>query len=855
MSIAKKILIFCISAAVLIFGGIQVYNLLYYRMYKGYTKYLTDYTVEEGGKVNLADGGDVPGMSLVSESAFLKLYTNTETAEVAIYDKRNSKITYSNPPEADNDMVAKGLNKSYLKSQLIVSYYSAKRVAATFNTYDHSVKLSQFNYEAIENGIRYTYTLGDFSSATGIVPVYISKERLEAFASKLSDAGYRYIRGRYREWSEREGYMELNSAAQRQATLRKMTEYLEEAGYTEDDYIADMTASGVEDAIPISFVIALEYRLSDDYLEVSVPAKLISESGGGMLSQIQVLRYFGAAGLDEEGYMLLPNGSGSLVYFNNGKDKVENYNQFVYGIDPMVAEYIVTEETQKARLPIFGISRKGSGIFASIESGETLSSISAYVSGNLNSYNFVYPSFIVRSGERLTMFGATDLNAELPIVEKDFYDVNLSINYYFLTDEYEGYSGMANFYREKLINEGVLKERVKASDIPFYMDIAGGVQGTGYILGSQYLKTIPMTNFKQAGEMTEELYGLGITNQVVNYQGWFNRGYYHDVPDKINVIGKLGGKKGLEEYTNAVEQMGGKVYGDVAIQNVTFSSKRYNYKLETSRYYGAGYIAAFGVVHPVANMQTSSMGYTEVLYDLLSPKFINRYVDKFAKKINNIDITGVALRDLGDSLHSDKKRTELINREQAKNIITAQFDTLASTGKDLLISGGNLYSLKYGDDLVNIPLSHNAFFLMDEEVPFYQMVVHGYLNYSGVSINLNSTADNDEIALRLIESGASPHYTFTYESSSLLKKTGLNNYRSTTFENWKADAASVYKTVNRALKNVAGHTIVKHEILLPGVTKTYYENGVLITVNKNNYAVEYEGKNLNAKSYEVGAWQ
>jgi len=853
----KLFLILCATAVALIVAIVQLYDLFYYRLYRGYTKYLKSYETAAAEPLTLTQGNDVPGFELVSESLYLKLYTNTKTAEIAVFDKRNGQIAYSNPPNADDDANATALNKSYLKSQIIIDYYSARRTLGTYNSYDQAVSLSQFEYEGLGNGIRYIYTFGDFSSATGIVPVYISQERFDFIISQMSADGVRYLTGRYHPWSEREGYMELAEAARRPAQLRNMTAYLEEIGYTEDDFIADMTDSGAEDAIPLTFVVALEYRLYDDCLEVALPSKLIEESGGGMLSRVQVLRYFGAAGPDEEGYMLLPNGSGSIVYFNNGKEKTENYSQFVYGMDPMTSEYLVTEETQNARLPVFGISRPNSGIFASIEQGETLASITAYVSGAMNSYNFVYPTFILRGGERLTMFGATDVSAELPIVEADFYDVNCRVKYYFLTDEYEGYSGMANFYREKLAAEGVLKTKLNsdssaaAADIPFYMDIAGGVQSMSFFLGTQYLKTLPMTTFSQAEQISGELASIGITNQVVNYQGWFNKGYHHDVPNKINIIGKLGGKKGLEEFTRSVEAIGGKVYGDVVFLNPTYVSKRYNYALENSRYYGAGYAAGFGIVHPVSNMRTTGLGYAENFKDLLSPKFLNRYVDKFSSRIEKVGLTGIGLRDLGDSLHSDKKRTEVIDREQAKNIVLAQFDTLKATGKDIMVTGGNLYALKYSDDLIDIPLSHNAFFMMDEEVPFYQMVVRGHINYAGASINLNSTADNRDIALRLIATGASPHYTFTYEPSSLLKKTALNHYRSTTFDNWKYDAAEVYTMVNEALRRVSGCAIIKHEILAVGVTRTTYENGRRITVNKNDYDADIDGTVIEAKSWLI----
>ena len=111
-----------------------------------------------------------------------------------------------------------------------------------------------------------------------------------------------------------------------------------------------MELAGVEVALPLSFTIALEYRLADDGIEVSVPASMIEENGGGSLYRIRLLGYFGAAGADEEGYLVVPNGSGSLIYFNNGKSSVENYSQYIYDIDPLAADYTLLENTKKVRL-------------------------------------------------------------------------------------------------------------------------------------------------------------------------------------------------------------------------------------------------------------------------------------------------------------------------------------------------------------------------------------------------------------------------------------------------------------------------------------------------------------------------
>ena len=126
----------------------------------------------------------------------------------------------------------------------------------------------------------------------------------------------------------------------------------------------------------------------------------------------------------------------------------------------------------------------------------------------------------------------------------------------------------------------------------------------------------------------------------------------------------------------------------------TFRSRvlRYSGSFETSRYYGAGYVARFGAHNPATLRITSSLGYDENIYDLISPKFLKRYVDAFIKKFGRLDVGGIGLRDLGDEVHSDKKRTEFINREEALDIVKAQLDKLAGTGKNILINGGNDYS-------------------------------------------------------------------------------------------------------------------------------------------------------------------
>lgn len=856
MRTSKKILIAFISiiaAVILIFLARW---LIRYYFYNGYQNELSAYSYEEGGEFQAISEtkSDVADMVLAAENDTLKLYVNTSSGAVAVVDKRNGNITYSNPTDADEDSIASGTNKAYLKSQLIVDYFNTTRTQGTFDSYSYCAERGQLEVESIANGVRFLYTMGDLSSETGIVPRYISADTLEKVMERMSEEGRTFTKKKYTESKVADNYYELlESAVKGASQLRKLNNYFTEAGFTEEEYIAEMEGSGVEGLIPISFEIPLEYRLNGDAVDVSIPLSEVKENGGGSIFRIQMLRYFGAAGTEEEGYMLVPNGSGSLINFNNGKTGTSPYSEYVYGLDPLSAEYTVRENTTDTKLALYGIFRKDSAVFATIEDGASYALLSAYVSGKVNEYNFVYPTFVVRGNDKLSMFGTTGNEADIPIVETNHYDANLTVKYTMLTEENADYSSAANYYRDRLVREGKLTaEETTGDDLKFYYDVLGGVGMTKFFLGTQYQGMYPMTTFEEAENIYTDLYDSGITKQVMNFQGWMNRGYYHDVANKIKIPHALGGKSDLEALSSRMAADGNTFYADVAFQKVTFISKRYSYGNETSRYYGAGYVAEFGLVNPATLRQTSGLGYEENHYYLISPKFLHRYTDAFVKKIGKYDIGGISLRDLGNELHSDKKRTHIIDREAALDVVTAALGDMKNTGKNILLNAGNDYAFGYADDMINVPLSSNDYYIIDETVPFYEMLIHGYIDYAGSVINLSDTYEKSDIVLNLVENGAAPHFMFSWENSSDIKTTALNRFYSTFYENWKDDAVAIYNEVNGALKYVTGAAMIKHETLDSGVKAVTYSNGVVIYINTGNSDKTVNGVTVPAKGYLVG---
>ncbi len=854
LSLGRKLVYALVTVAAVCGLCYLAYYLVHYTFYREYENYLTSYEYEQGGELKLQGEKleENKKYELVCESDELAMYLNEDTTDVAILDKRTGHVTYAVPPEAEDDPLANKVNKEYLRSHIILNYYNASRTTGVYDSYSMSVEKEQFEFESIENGVRVIYEMGDFSNSAGIVPQYMSEEKYAEIVEQLSEEDAAAFGRYYSTTSDVDGMRQiLKTARNNRIALGRIQTMLESVGFTEEDYVEQMALAGTQVSVPISFKVALEYRLEGDHIDVSVPVCALEENGGASVYRIQVLYGFGAAGTDETGYIVVPNGDGSIINFNNGKTGAGTYSQFVYGIDMLAADYTVMETSNNARMALFGLCKEDGTILATIEDGASLASINAGVAGRVNSYNNAYVTFVVRGSETLEMFGSTGNEAALPIVEPNPYDRNLTVRYTFLDEDHQGYAGMANYYRDRLIAEGVLTEKTQSEPLKFYYDVLSGVKMTEFFLGKQYMGLTAMTTFDQAAQMSDALARAGVGNQVMNLQGWFNGGYYHDVADRIRVPRKLGGKSGLEALNDQVTNNGGSLYADVAFQQVTQISKRYNYGAETAKYYGSGYVADFGQLNPATLRQTSSLGYPETTYYLISPKYLVRYVDEFADKFDGIDVDGVALRDLGSDVHSDKKRSNMIDREQALDVVKGQLALLDGTEKNILVDQANDYAWAAAEDITNLPLSDNEYVIVDEDIPLYEMIVHGCIDYCGGVYNLADTADAQRQLLTMIEYGAAPHFLFTWQETSEMKYSGVSRFYTTCFDTWKDKAAEVYGELDSVLSQVTDQRMVGHEILPDGVRKTLYSGGTAIYVNYGDEPADVDGLRIPAMGYAV----
>jgi len=793
----------------------------------------------------------VHGMKLVADNDRLSLYFDEESTEIAVRDKKNEQIWRSNPADRQEDAIASPYEKEVLSSQLTVQFRDQVGNLYTYPNYTRSISNKQFTVESIENGIRITYTLGDMSLGIDALPKLISKTRLEEkVLSKVSETSRNYVAARYTpSKSDPELLERLDAQVEKQLVLNKMLAAFAEAGYTEEDLAFDNAENGggaVTGNAKPNFVIPIEYRLDGDSLLASIPLSQVKESGTYQIRSLELLNFFGAAGTDDEGYILVPDGSGSLIYLNNGKVKEEQYVQPVFGADPNDNSWRRGQVSESARIPVYGMKVNNAAWMAEIEDGAAIASVTATISGSKNSFNNAYTTFFLRGEDWLELYTG-NIYQEIQILNNEIYTGNASVRYSFLGGSEANYGGMAKQYRSKLVQEGVLKPLEEGQQLPFYLDIIGSVDKRASMLGIPYYAVESMTTFEEAEQIAEELQRDGIGRIMMRYMGWFGKGISHKPPVQLKVDSVLGNKSDMKQLAGKLEQTGGMLYPDVAFQHIFNDDMNFTPASDAARFVTRE-VAEMYPYNRALNRMDMMLG----TYHLLSAAKLPYYVDKFKDKYESFDMKGVSLRDLGYVLSSDYRNSRVIHRETARHIVEEQLGKIDGAVEQVMIAGGNAYAWAYADHVVNVPMSSSGFNITDESVPFYQMVLHGYMNYTGSAINISDEQNVRKQLLKSIEYGAAPHFVWSYEPSSKLKYTRYDSYFSTQYKDWYEEAAAMYNEANEALASLNAVSIVNRVVHQEGVVEVQYENGTSVIVNYTDDAVTIKGRSIEANHYWIG---
>ncbi len=601
--------------------------------------------------------------------------------------------------------------------------------------------------------------------------------------------------------------------------------------------------------------------LEEDNLYVYVDTDKIKESAGYgsleeesaeesssdiiILTEIALMPFMSAATTEDEGYMFIPDGSGAIVNLNNGKGNYVSYSAPVYGRDITQVKEVAPDETEQAYLPVTAMVKGSNGLVMIASDGETFATVNASVSGSKNdpsSYNNCYFTFTLRSSDNYYMTGDS---ATIIVFEQGDGTINVprvGVRYYPITSKEETvtYGEIADVYRNFLIEEKGLTAKTESGDAPLYVDFFGGTLKPKSIVGIPVDIKTSFTTFKQATEIVDKLNELGVDDMTVTYNDWTNDSMSSKLDTADSVAGVLGGKGDMKDFVKYLAEKDYDFYA--AITGNTFQSN------------GNGFMTLFDTAYRVSKSYSRQTEYNiaygspepGVAPALLAPKSIAKLSKKVTKNMGKLGVPGAGLGIVSEILWSDFSNKNRTNRyATAQSIIDYYGSVKEATGK-VIADSPNAFLIPHVDAINNLTLQSSQFKLADADIPFYQMVIHGYISYATEPIN--ASADSNELILKAIAAGSNLHYDFIYEDSTNLVNTDYVKLFYAPYEGWLEDAAAEYKLANEILSTVSDATIVDYKQDGDVITTTY-SNGVVTTVNLETGDITANGKNYNLFDY------
>jgi len=176
---------------------------------------------------------------------------------------------------------------------------------------------------------------------------------------------------------------------------------------------------------------------------------------------------------------------------------------------------------------------------------------------------------------------------------------------------------------------------------------------------------------------------------------------------------------------------------------------------------------------------------------------------------------GISVASMGTDLNSDFDEDEPYNREDDKTFLSEALKAISETEglAGVMSDGGNAYTLKYVDHLLNVSLDSSRFMKASASIPFVGMVLHGYIQFAGTA--LNTEGDTDYAILKAIENGASLFFELSYRNTNKLKEDSMlsENY-SVNYAIWKDDVIKYYTELNSVMKDLQTKRIINHEFIV-----------------------------------------
>jgi len=824
--------------------------------------YMPDKVVEE--EIIQMRGYDGEAQEFVMENDKFLFSLDSETTQFTVTVKETGEVWTSNPEEAGiaADAIASTPNKkNELRSTVMLTYSNRNGVNTTYNNYEFSVTNKLYEIEQGEDFIKIDYTIGNVQREY-IIPPVMSQENYEKYKEILTGGSRNLLSQYYKkidinklsknDEKEKDALLERYPSmadeiiyvirdSATNAIKTKLEQIFAEIDYTYEDYLEDKELDKAEKTSdrPV-YNISVIYRLDETGFSVEVPAASIEGKKDNPVYALSLLPYFGAGTTEDEGFLLVPAGGGALINFNNGKLAQNNYYAEVYGWDMSKVRTALVHETT-TNFNAYGLSKGNASYVCVIENGAPYSSIQADISGRYNTYNYINSTYTVTKREKYEV--SSKSNGDIYVYEPQLPEGEIYKQKYILVDSSD-YVDMAQAYKQYLVSLYSM-EKNNTAEAPAVVEIVGAIDKIKQVFGVPVSKPLALTTFDEATGLIKEMKSSGMDNLSVKMIGWANDGVRQTMFNKVKAVKELGGNKALINLANAAKEQGIDLYLD----GIT------DYAIDTDIF--EGFFVFTDAARQVSKEKAEIREYSTVVFgereDLAAYYLVKnalRYemADNFVEKVNSLGL-GASFQNMGKDISSDFNRKAPVSREKERDLQSAYLKQVSEETK-VMLNAGNEYAVAYADVVTNMKLSGAEYTIIDKQVPFYQMAIHGFVDYTGEALNL--TANRVDELLKSAEYGAGLAFTIMEENPFTLQSTLYTQYFGSEYAACKDDMYDTYNRYNNELGHVFNQEMTDHEFLTNDVTCTTYEDGTKVYVNYGfSEFTTTEGTVVPAKDYTV----
>ena len=550
---------------------------------------------------------------------------------------------------------------------------------------------------------------------------------------------------------------------------------------------------------------------------------------------LQIIPYFGAQQSNSDGYVFYPDQCGAISYFSKTRSLMcGSFQQDVYSGHTLaeISSALPEEEhskystgTEPPMLPVYGVKVQNSAFVAIIDSGDADAMIAYNPCQSGRDIGNVAAQYYLR---KKTVF-INENGAQVEHFDNVRTGNDWRTYYVFLAGDKADYSGMAVTYRDYLEADGrLVRSKMMEGDMPVGLDYFMGQNKDRKSIFGDF---ITMTRYDSIQENLAALKAAGIDNMMLNLSGWTSQSGY-DGADVWKPAGGPGGEKGLKSLSGFAGENG---YLMSLLKQTVWVNRD-------------GISTGFVDVTTVKSK--SMLSYYAGGWHLLNPNYLfNAYKDGYFNTAQKLGVSGLTFSSLGRDLYFDYNKLAPVGRSDTAGI----FNRLAAeTQKKLgysVLESPNAYLLNVTDWAYNVSDTDSDFLFGDESVPFYQMVIHGSIPYTGAAYNL--MYDRQEQELCSVEFGALPYYFLTEQSPQMMREAGFAWFSSSRAGDSLQDIAATYRKQAADLGRLWNVKIAGHKRISDTLKRTEYENGAKVYVNYGETEAVVDGVTIPARQYKV----